>query len=252
MTRTRLSSVDEYIASKPKDVRPALQAVRRAIRRAAPAAQEGLAYQMPAYTLNGAGLLYFAGWKAHYSIYPASDAMVAAFARELAPYGRSKGTLRFPLSEPVPVRLIERITRFRAQQLKAASRGTRRGQKAGESLLARVRRLCAALPSVFEKTSHGMPTFFVDRGKGSFAVVDQHHRDDGRLALWAPVADGLQDTMIEEAPSVYFRPPYVGAGGWIGILLDEIGDDALAAHLREAWRLIAARRKAPRRRPPTR
>src|ERR1051325_7663755 len=106
--RTRVTSVREYIASKPKESRSSLEAVRRAIRKALPNAQEGLAYQMPAYTMNGVGVLYFAGWKSHYSLYPVSDALVEAFAKELAPYERSKGTLKFPLSEPVPVRQIGR------------------------------------------------------------------------------------------------------------------------------------------------
>src|SRR3954466_11810253 len=115
--RKRVNSVREYIASKPKESRASLEAVRRAIVQALPTAQEGLAYQMPAYTLNGVGVLYFAGWKSHYSLYPASDALAAAFAKELAPYERRKGTIKFPLSEPVPVRLIERIAKFRARQV---------------------------------------------------------------------------------------------------------------------------------------
>ena len=112
-SRKRVASVREYVASKPKESRASLEAVRRAILKALPEAQEGLAYQMPAYTLNGVGVLYFAGWKSHYSLYPASDALVEAFAKELSPYERSKGTLKFPLSEPVPVRLIERIANQR-------------------------------------------------------------------------------------------------------------------------------------------
>ena len=241
-----MNSVREYIASKPKESRAALTAVREAIRRALPKAEEGLAYQMPAYTLNGVGLLYFAGWKSHYSIYPASDAMAEAFAKELAPYERSKGTIRFPLSEPVPVRLIERIAKFRAKQLAArdGATGTRKGGREGQ--LGRLRRMCTALPSAFEKLSHGTPCFFVDDGKGCFAMFSEHHRDDGRMALWVPVAEGLQPVMIEEAPDIYFYPRYVGAGGWVGILLDQIKDDALESHLREAHRLIAAKRK-PRR-----
>src|SRR6187455_2297224 len=127
----RVTSVREYVASKPKESRASLEAVRRAILKALPKAQEGLAYQMPAYTLNAVGVLYFAGWKSHYSIYPASDALVAAFAKELAPYERSKGTLKFPLSEPVPVRLIERIAKFRARQLTA--RGRALGAKGGRA-----------------------------------------------------------------------------------------------------------------------
>src|SRR5262245_53594208 len=97
--RKRVSSVAQYIASQPKASRASLSAVRRAILKAIPSVHEGLAYQMPAYTLNGVGVLYFAGWKAHYSLYPASDAMAAEFAKELAPYERTKGTIKFPLSE---------------------------------------------------------------------------------------------------------------------------------------------------------
>src|SRR5437773_8644991 len=148
--RKRVASVREYIASKPKESRGSLEAVRRAILKAIPTAQEGLAYQMPAYTLNGVGVLYFAGWKSHYSLYPASDALVEAFAKELAPYERSKGTLKFPLSEPVPVRLIERIAKFRARQLttRDAATGRRKGGREGQ--VDRIRRICAASQRVRE------------------------------------------------------------------------------------------------------
>lgn len=245
-SRKRVASVREYLASKPKESRASLEAVRRAILKALPNAQEGLAYQMPAYTLNGVGVLYFAGWKSHYSLYPASDALVEAFAKELAPYERSKGTLKFPLSEPVPVRLIERIAKFRARQLttRDAATGRRKGGREGQ--VDRIRRICAALPSAFEKMSHGTPCFFVEQGKGCFAMFSEHHRDDGRLSLWVPVADGLQPLMIEESPDIYFYPRYVGAGGWVGILLDQIADDALESHLREARRIIASKRKPAR------
>ncbi|HEX8029981.1 MAG TPA: DUF1801 domain-containing protein, partial [Vicinamibacterales bacterium] len=155
--RARVASVRDYIASKPKESRASLEAVRRAIRKALPNAQEGLAYQMPAYTINGVGVLYFAGWKSHYSLYPASDALFGAFATELAPYERTKGTLKFPLSEPVPIRLIERIAKFRARQLSTRDgvAGRRKGGQEGQ--VDRIRRLCAALPSAFEKMSHGTP-----------------------------------------------------------------------------------------------
>jgi uncharacterized protein YdhG (YjbR/CyaY superfamily) len=245
--KKRVASVREYIAAKPKESRASLQAVRRAILRAIPTAQEGLAYQMPAYTLGGIGVLYFAGWKAHYSLYPASDALAAAFAKELAPYERNKGTIKFPLSAPVPVRLIERIAKFRARQVSArhGTNAKRRGIK--ETQPDRIRRLCAALPSAYEKMSHGSPCFFVQPGKGSFAMLSEHHRDDGRMALWVPVAEGQQMLMIEEVPDVYFYPRYTGAAGWIGILLDAVSDDVLQSHLREAHRIIATKRKPPRR-----
>jgi len=215
---------------------------RQAILKAIPAAQEGLAYQMPAYTLNGVGVLYFAGWKAHYSLYPGSDALAAAFAKELAPYERRKGTIRLPLSEPVPVRLIERIAKFRRNQVTTRHLNRAAGKNRKESQLDRLRRLCAGLPSAFEKVSHGAPCFFVEPGKGCFAMLSEHHRDDGRMSLWVPVADGVRPLMIEEAPEIYFIPPYVGTAGWIGILLDSIPDDALQSHLREAHRIIATKR----------
>ena len=246
MAKRSFKSVNEYIASKPRDARVVLARVRTAIRKGVPAAEEGLAYQMPVYTLNGVPVLYFAGWKAHYSLYPATDALVAAFARDLAPYERRKGTIRMPLAEPVPVSLIERMARFRAEQLTAREH-KKGGRKTGRhAQLERVRRLCAALPTVSEKLSHGTPTFFVEKDKGAFAMFADNHHEDGRLGLWLPVSDGLQPLLIEDAPATYFKPPYVGASGWVGINLDQIRDDALQIHLREAWELVARKRKKPR------
>jgi uncharacterized protein YdhG (YjbR/CyaY superfamily) len=117
MTRPDFRSIDEYIAAQPAAAQVALGRVRCAIRAAAWGAEEGISYKIPAYTLHGGVLLYFAGWKQHFSIYPASDRMVAAFKGELDPYRASKGTLRFPLSVPVPVKLIERIARFRVREI---------------------------------------------------------------------------------------------------------------------------------------
>ena len=117
MVRPDFKSIDEYLAAQPAASQVALGRVRCAIRAAAWGAQEGISYKIPAYTLRGSVLLYFAGWKHHYSIYPAGDRMMTAFKGELEPYRASKGTLRFPLSEPVPVKLIERIARFRAKEI---------------------------------------------------------------------------------------------------------------------------------------
>ena len=117
MAKTDFKSVDEYIRAQPKGVQPVLRQVRRVIRKAVPSAVEVISYQVPAYKLaEGGPVLYFAAWKQHYSLYPASDELVAAFRGELTPYRASKGTLRFPLSEPVPVKLIERVAKFRAKQ----------------------------------------------------------------------------------------------------------------------------------------
>src|SRR5215468_1749925 len=130
MARTDFKSVNDYIASKPSDVRPVLKRLRSIIRKAVPAAEEVISYQIPVYKLNGVPVLYFAGWKQHYSLYPASDALVAAFKDELSRYDLSKGTIRFPLSQPVPVNLIERIAKFRAEQLTKREKGNK-GRKAG-------------------------------------------------------------------------------------------------------------------------
>lgn len=114
MAKTGSKSVDEYIASRPESVQGVLQRVRSAIRKAVPEAEEVISYQIPAFRLQRGIVLYFAGWKEHYSIYPALEA-AAAFKDELVGYKISKGTIRFPLSDPVPVKLIERIAKFRAK-----------------------------------------------------------------------------------------------------------------------------------------
>ena len=99
-----------------------LQRVRSTIRKALPGAQETISYQIPAYKLHAGCVLYFAGWQQHYSLYPASARLVAAFEAELAPYELSKGTIRFPLSRPVPVKLIARIAKFRAKETAESAR----------------------------------------------------------------------------------------------------------------------------------
>jgi uncharacterized protein YdhG (YjbR/CyaY superfamily) len=118
VARTNFKSVAEYIATQPKEVRPVLTRVRNAIRKAVPKAEEVISYQIPAYKLDGRALIYFAGWKKHYSIYPATKRLVAAFKKELAPYEvNNKGTVRFPLSEPVPVKLIAALAKFHAREV---------------------------------------------------------------------------------------------------------------------------------------
>src|SRR5271170_1205666 len=121
MAKNDFNSVDDYIAAQPEAVQGILERVRRAICKAIPEAQEMISYQMPTYKLDSVRLLYFAVWKHHYSIYAATEQVVAAFHDELAKYEIDKGTIRFPLSEPVPVKLIERIAKFRAYE--AAERG---------------------------------------------------------------------------------------------------------------------------------
>ena len=125
MAKTNFESVDAYITAQPEDLQAVLQRVRGAIRRAMPGAEEVISYQIPAYKVAGRPVLYFAGWKAHFSLYPASAPLVAALKAELAPYALSKGTIRFPLDQPVPLRLIGRIARFRMKEAAENARAKR-------------------------------------------------------------------------------------------------------------------------------
>jgi hypothetical protein len=111
---------------------------------------------------------------------------------------------------------------------------------AGEEHLLRVRRLCAALPQTREKVSHGEPTFFV--GDKVYVMFANNHHNDGHVAVWIPVPAGLQATLLKTEPHKFFMPPYVGVRGWVGIELDAVGDEELATHICEAWRLIAPKK----------
>ena len=116
MAKKDFKSVDGYIATYPKDVQVVLKRVRSTIRKALPRADELISYQIPTYKPRGARVLYFAGWKQFYSLYPAGADLVEAFKDDLAPYKVVKSTIRFPLGQPVPVKLIERIAKFRAKK----------------------------------------------------------------------------------------------------------------------------------------
>src|SRR5687768_9274369 len=106
--------------------------------------------------------------------------------------------------------------------------------------LERVRRICSALPETTERLSHGEPTFFVR--KKVFVMFANNHHDDGHIAVWLPVPSGLQTTLIDTTPDTYFKPPYVGVRGWVGIELDRIPDKDLTFHIQVAWELIAPKR----------
>jgi uncharacterized protein YdhG (YjbR/CyaY superfamily) len=117
MAKTDVKSVDTYIALQPEAVRVVLERVRSTIRKALPDTEEVISYQIPAYKLHGRPVLYFAAWRRHYSLYPSSERLVAAFRKKLAPYEISKGTIRFPLSKRIPVRLIAGVAKFRAKEV---------------------------------------------------------------------------------------------------------------------------------------
>jgi hypothetical protein len=108
--------------------------------------------------------------------------------------------------------------------------------------LQRIRRICCSIPGIVEKISHGAPTFFTP--KRVFAIFVDNHHDDGHVAVWVPAAPGVQAALIEEAPGTYFRPPYVGGAGWVGVELSRVNDELLGAVIREAFRLMAAKTSA--------
>jgi uncharacterized protein YdhG (YjbR/CyaY superfamily) len=111
-------NIDEYIAGFSRPVQTVLRRVRGAIRKGVPGAEEAISYRIPTYKVRGRSVIYFAGWKKHYSIYPATERLVTIFRNDLAPYEvNDKGTIRFPLSEPVPVALIEALAKFRAKEV---------------------------------------------------------------------------------------------------------------------------------------
>jgi hypothetical protein len=107
--------------------------------------------------------------------------------------------------------------------------------------LRRLRKICSALPETSERLSHGEPTFFVN--KKVFAMFANNHHNDGHVAVWIPAAPGVQGMLMSTAPEKYFKPPYVGVGGWVGVELDQVDDEELACHIREAWQLIAAKKR---------
>jgi hypothetical protein len=109
-----------------------------------------------------------------------------------------------------------------------------------EEQIERVRRICLALPEAAERLSHGEPTFFV--GKRVFCMFANNHHGDGHIAVWLPAPPGMQEVLIESAPEAYYRPPYVGGRGWVGIELARIDDGDLTFHIRDAWRLIAPKK----------
>lgn len=117
MQTTQVHSIDDYIAGFPEDLRVKLEQLRAAIRKAAPEAEEAIAYAMPTFRLHG-NLVHFAAFKNHIGFYPTPTG-VKAFEKELAPYKSSKGTMQLPLDGPLPLSLITRMVQHRVKENKA-------------------------------------------------------------------------------------------------------------------------------------
>jgi len=114
MARPAFKSVDAYIAAQPESAQPALERVRAILRKALPGAEETISYGIPTYKRRGTYVVYFAGFKEHYSLYPVTEPIATAFKGDLAPYRVSTGTLRFAYSDPVPVKLIQEVVKVLA------------------------------------------------------------------------------------------------------------------------------------------
>lgn len=107
--------------------------------------------------------------------------------------------------------------------------------------LEKLRKICLALPEVTERLSHGEPTWFI-RGKKTFANYANHHHDD-RVAFWCAAPDGAQEVLVAERPDRFFRPPYVGWRGWLGVYLDVPVDwDEISDLVTAAYRTVAPKK----------
>lgn len=115
-----------------------------------------------------------------------------------------------------------------------------RGAAAPARQLARVRRICVALPEVTERPSHGAPTWFA--GKKVFATFWNDHHGDGHVAVLVPAPPGVQEQLIARDARTYYHPPYVGVKGWVGIEVARVTDETLRFHVETAWEMVAPRK----------
>lgn len=121
MTRKHFQTTDEYISTFPQNVQVVLKELRKTIKKTAPKATESISYNIPTFKINGKYLIYFAGFKNHISIYPIFSEDEKTL-KELSKYRSGKGTAKFPLSEPLPLPLIEKIVRFKIKKMNISSR----------------------------------------------------------------------------------------------------------------------------------
>jgi uncharacterized protein YdhG (YjbR/CyaY superfamily) len=115
----KFTTVEEYLADQPPEVRATLEHVRRSVKSVAPKATEKIGYGMPGFYVDGHPLVYYSAFKAHCSLFPASGAVIERFADELQGYGLAKGTIRFPIGEPLPAPLVKKIVKAKLEELRA-------------------------------------------------------------------------------------------------------------------------------------
>jgi uncharacterized protein YdhG (YjbR/CyaY superfamily) len=115
--KSKASSVQAYIAECPPESRKVLKELRALIKATAPGATEKISYGIPTFNMNGRYLVYIAGWRKHISLYPVTGGVAREFKDEIKPYRSGKGTLQFPLTQPMPKALIRRIVKFRVAEV---------------------------------------------------------------------------------------------------------------------------------------
>ena len=123
-SKAKFTTMDSYIASFPKEVQGALEKIRQTIRDAAPGATEAISYQIPTFKLDGSNLVHFAAWKDHIGFYATPSGNVA-FKKELARYKVAKGSIQFPLDEPIPHDLVAKMVKFRVKETQAKKKAKR-------------------------------------------------------------------------------------------------------------------------------
>ena len=115
-SKKQLKTIDEYITAFPKEVQDVLEKIRSTIRESAPKAEEAISYGIPAFRLNGRGLVYFGAWKNHIGFYPTPSG-IEAFKKELAPFKLEKGSVQFSLDKPISYDLVKKIVRYRVTEI---------------------------------------------------------------------------------------------------------------------------------------
>jgi uncharacterized protein YdhG (YjbR/CyaY superfamily) len=123
-SKAKFTTMDAYIASFPKDVQKILEKIRQTIHEAAPGATETISYQIPTFKLNGSNLVHFAAWKDHIGFYATPSGNVA-FKKELGRYKVAKGSIQFPLDEPIPYDLVTKIAKFRGGETQVKKKAKR-------------------------------------------------------------------------------------------------------------------------------
>ncbi|MEP7172628.1 MAG: DUF1801 domain-containing protein [Aestuariivirga sp.] len=123
-SKVKFTTMDTYVAAFPKEIQGILEQVRQTIRKAAPGAVEAISYQIPTFKLNGSNLVHFAAWKDHIGFY-ATPSGNAAFKKELARFKVAKGSIQFPLDEPIPYDLVTKMVIFRVKETQAKKKTKR-------------------------------------------------------------------------------------------------------------------------------